>query len=58
MHSIDLKVFSFNKNAIRCYEKVGFKKCGVRHEAYFLNGQFYDEITMEILESDYRKDYY
>ena len=57
MHSVDLKVFSFNENAIKCYEKVGFKKCGVRHEVYFLEGTYYDEINMEILESDYRKKY-
>lgn len=57
MHSVDLKVFSFNENAIKCYEKAGFKKCGIRHEAYFLEGIYYDEITMEILENDYRKKY-
>lgn len=55
MHSVDLNVFSFNKNAIKCYEKIGFKKCGIRHESYFLDGKYYDEIKMEILESDYRK---
>lgn len=55
MHSVDLKVFSFNESAIKCYEKVGFKKCGIRHESYFLEGKYYDEINMEILESDYRK---
>lgn len=55
MHSVDLKVFMFNKRAIKCYEKLGFKNCGVRHESYFLDGRYIDEITMEILESDYRR---
>ncbi len=54
MHNINLKVFSFNERAIKCYEKVGFKKCGTRHESYFLEGKYYDEIIMEILENDYR----
>ena len=53
MHSVDLKVFSFNERAIKCYEKSGFKRCGTRHDAYFLNGKYHDEITMEILENDY-----
>lgn len=54
MHSVDLQVFSFNENAIKCYEKIGFKKCGIRHEAYFLEGKYYDELNMEMLEKDYR----
>lgn len=53
MHSIDLKVFSFNEKAIKCYENIGFKKCGTRHDAYFLNGKYYDEIEMEMLEGTY-----
>ena len=53
MHSVDLKVFSFNERAIKCYEKLGFKRCGTRHDAYFLNGKYHDEIEMEMLESDY-----
>lgn len=57
MHSVDLIVFSFNENAINYYEKLGFKKCGIRHESYFLDGKYYDEINMELLESDYRTKY-
>lgn len=56
MHSIDLKVFSFNEPAIKCYEKVGFKKCGIRHEAYYLDGNYYDEVTMEILKKYYMQE--
>ena len=54
LHNIKLDVFSFNKQAIECYKKVGFKEYGVRHESYFLDGKWYDEISMEILEKDYR----
>ena len=56
MHNVNLEVFSFNKRAINCYKKIGFKEYGTRHEAYFLYGKYHDIILMEILEADYRKD--
>lgn len=56
MHNVNLEVFSFNKMAINCYKKVGFKEYGTRHEAYFLDGKYHDIILMEILEYDYRKN--
>ena len=49
LHNIDLRVFSFNERAIKAYEKVGFKEYGRRHESYFLDGKYYDEIFMEII---------
>ena len=49
LHNIDLNVFEFNKGAIKAYEKVGFKEYGRRHESYFLDGKFHDEISMEII---------
>ena len=49
LHNIDLNVFSFNEGAIRAYEKAGFKEYGRRHESYFLDGKFHDEISMEII---------
>ncbi len=55
LHNIDLTVYSFNEGAIKCYEKVGFKKYGTRHEVYPLKGQLYDVVSMELLEKNYRK---
>ena len=52
LHNINLHVFEFNKPAIRSYEKVGFKECGRRHECYFLNGEYHDQITMEIIDTN------
>lgn len=56
MHNVNLNVFSFNKRAIKCYEKIGFKTCGMRHEAHFLDGKYYDEIQMEILDRDFKNN--
>ncbi|MBR2997636.1 MAG: GNAT family N-acetyltransferase [Bacilli bacterium] len=49
LHNIDLNVFAFNERAIKSYEKVGFKEYGRRHESYFLDGKYHDEICMEII---------
>ncbi len=56
LHNIDLHVFSFNKRAINCYKKIGFKEYGRRHECYFLDGKYHDKISMEILIDDYKKN--
>jgi len=50
LNNIMLKVFSFNERAINCYKKVGFKEIGRRRESYYLKGNFYDEIYMDILK--------
>lgn len=55
LHNISLGVFSFNERAIACYKKIGFKEYGRRHECYYLDGKYHDEIFMEVLKSDYRK---
>ena len=55
LHNIKLDVFDFNENAIACYKKVGFKEYSRRHESYFLNGKYHDEISLEILDRDFNK---
>ncbi len=56
LHVIRLSVYSFNKNAIKCYEKAGFKKAGKIREACLINGKRYDEIIMDILKKEFDKD--
>lgn len=48
MHKISLRTFSFNKRAIKCYEKCGFKVEGVLKDEIFKEGKYYDEIAMAI----------
>ncbi|MBP3255918.1 MAG: GNAT family N-acetyltransferase [Clostridia bacterium] len=57
MHNIMLQVKSFNERAIACYKKVGFKEFGRRRESYFLNGKYYDDVSMDILEDEFKSDY-
>lgn len=57
LNNIMLKVFEFNKGAIKAYEKAGFQLFGRRRQAYFINGRYYDELYMEILSKDFDTDY-
>ena len=53
LHTIYLGVYSFNKQAIACYKKVGFKEAGRIREAKFHNGKRYDDIKMDILKDEF-----
>ena len=52
LRNIDLHVFSFNKWAIRCYQKVWFKEYGRRKDMHYCNWKFRDEIYMDITKSE------
>jgi RimJ/RimL family protein N-acetyltransferase len=46
---IELEVYACNSRAIHIYEKLGFKQEGIRHRAYYRDGQYHDSIMMAIL---------
>jgi RimJ/RimL family protein N-acetyltransferase len=53
LHSVMLHVFAYNAPAIRCYEKVGFREIGRRRESHWLNGRYWDDISMDMLASEF-----
>jgi len=53
LHRIDLKVLDYNRRGIRCYEKCGFKVEGILRESAFIDGQYFSDIIMSILENEY-----
>ncbi|MBA4495057.1 GNAT family N-acetyltransferase [Paenactinomyces guangxiensis] len=53
LHNVMLKVYEFNKSAIRVYEKAGFMECGRRRQAHFMRGRLWDVIFMECLASEF-----
>ncbi|MFD1408474.1 GNAT family N-acetyltransferase [Kroppenstedtia eburnea] len=55
LHRIELEVFDYNHRAIRTYEKLGFRREGVRREALFYEGAYHDVIQMGLLAREYRK---
>lgn len=55
-HKIWLGVNANNVGAIKCYEKVGFKRegnCGVLEDEIFCDGNYSDVIRMRIKESEW-----
>jgi len=52
LHNINLEVFSYNKPAIKYYQKVGFKEVGRLREVKQIAGQKLDQIIMDILENE------
>jgi RimJ/RimL family protein N-acetyltransferase len=53
LHRVNLGVFSFNKRAIRCYEKSGFKYEGTERDAIFKDDQRWDVHLMGVLQSEW-----
>lgn len=57
LHRIELEVFAYNERAIRAYEKVGFKREGIKREVLYYDHQYHDAITMSMLENEFRALY-
>ena len=55
LNNIMLEVYSFNKYAVRTYEKIGFRIIGRRRDCVYRNGRLYDEIFMDILKEDFNE---
>jgi RimJ/RimL family protein N-acetyltransferase len=53
MHNILLRVYEYNKNAIRCYEKIGFQHIGKRRGALDRNLEKHDIIFMDLLKNEF-----
>ncbi|MES1239702.1 MAG: GNAT family protein, partial [Chloroflexota bacterium] len=54
LHRVSLSVFEFNERAIRSYTSVGFVVEGRAREAIWRDGQWWDEISMSVLEPEWR----
>lgn len=54
MHRVDLSVFDFNKPAIACYERLGFRREGVLRDHRRVGNGYWSSILMSILEDEWR----
>lgn len=57
LHRIELEAYPFNNRAIHVYEKIGFKREGIRRDGAYYNHKYYDMITMSFLENEFRDIY-
>lgn len=53
MNRVTLKVYEYNERAYKCYIKCGFKKEGITRHSAYIDGNYYDEVLMGILKSEY-----
>ena len=54
LHRISLSVFAFNERALRSYTACGFSVEGRAREAIWRDGRWWDEVSMSILEPEWR----
>jgi RimJ/RimL family protein N-acetyltransferase len=54
-HRVSIGVVGFNKNALRFWRSLGFKKEGVERDAHFYDNKYSDGIMMSILEDEYKR---
>ena len=57
LNNIKLDLMAFNARALKCYEKCGFKEYGRRRKCRYINGKYYDSISMDILAEEFNGDY-
>lgn len=57
LHRVELEVIKFNERAIHVYEKIGFKREGVKRQVGYFNHHYYDLIIMSMLEDEFRTKY-
>jgi RimJ/RimL family protein N-acetyltransferase len=55
LHRISLSVFDFNKGAIACYNKVGFKQDGILRDCMKVGTEFWSAVQMSILENEWKR---
>ncbi|WP_394890178.1 GNAT family N-acetyltransferase [Mesorhizobium sp. AaZ16] len=53
LHRISIRVLAYNARAIRSYQKCGFLIEGRERETAFVNGQWYDDFIMGLLEHEF-----
>lgn len=53
LNRIELTVLSNNERAIALYEKIGFKREGIKRKARYKNGKFVDMILYSLLKDEY-----
>ncbi|RKD22376.1 Protein N-acetyltransferase, RimJ/RimL family [Caminicella sporogenes DSM 14501] len=55
LNKLELEVREYNKKAIRCYEKCGFKVEGIFKEDRYIYGRFTDTYRMAILRKEWEE---
>ncbi len=57
LNKVKLNVFSFNKRAVKSYEKCGFSVEGILRDEVFRHGKYNDVLAMGILRKEWEQKY-
>lgn len=55
LHKVEIICYEWNPRARQLYEKLGFVKEGERRESLFLDGRFWNQIELGMLESEWKE---
>ncbi|WP_456272710.1 GNAT family N-acetyltransferase [Bacillus sp. AK031] len=55
LHRVSLGVYDFNESALRCYEKAGFQKEGLKRDVQKYEEEYWNLWEMSILEDEWKK---
>jgi RimJ/RimL family protein N-acetyltransferase len=55
LHRVKVRAFSYNEGAIRLYERLGFVVEGRERESVWHEGQWWDVVTLGMLEAEWQK---
>jgi RimJ/RimL family protein N-acetyltransferase len=56
LRRIELKVYAFNTNAIRCYEHAGFRREGVLRQSTRVGDSIWDTVLMGVLREEWKAE--
>jgi RimJ/RimL family protein N-acetyltransferase len=54
IHRVELETYSTNERALKFFEYIGFKREGIRREAHFANGRYYDIVCFGLLRGEFK----
>lgn len=57
IRNVMLYVYEYNKRAIKCYKKCGFKEIGIRRKSKTIAGKEYGVLYMDILSTEFKSPY-
>lgn len=54
IHRVELETYSTNERALKFNERIGFKREGVRRQAHFADGKYYDIVCFGLLKEEFK----
>jgi ribosomal-protein-alanine N-acetyltransferase len=55
VHRLSLETYETNKRAIRFFEKLGFRREGIIREAVYIDGKYYNILSLGLLKKEYAR---